>query len=84
MWSQHVQNQLLAGTFWGSLVAVLPAGYLADRTSPMNLYQIALLIYVLCTLSFPVLANNASYHIVFLSRFIMGLGEVSVKDRTLL
>jgi MFS family permease len=41
----------------------------------MNLFSISLLIYVTCTALFPVLANNTSYHIVFLSRFVMGLGE---------
>jgi MFS family permease len=75
IWSQNVQNQILSGTFWGSLVAVLPSGYLADKTSPMNLFQISILIYVTCTTLFPFLANNTSYHVVFFSRFIMGLGE---------
>uniref|UniRef100_A0A7E4UQU6 MFS domain-containing protein n=1 Tax=Panagrellus redivivus TaxID=6233 RepID=A0A7E4UQU6_PANRE len=78
IWGQTIQNMLFAGSFGGSLVTVIPAGYLADRTSPMNLYQTSILTYVVCTALFPVLAKYTSHYIVFLSRFIMGLGEALI------
>jgi hypothetical protein len=47
--------------------------------------QIAMLIFITCTVAFPYLAMYSSYQIVVFSRVIMGLGEVkhfSVKGLT--
>lgn len=73
-----MQNLLFAGTFWGSLFTIIPAGYLADLTSAKNLYLFSIINYSICSLLFPFLALNASPWVVFASRFVMGLGEALI------
>lgn len=75
IWNQQVQNLIFSGTFWGSLITVLPAGFLADRTSPKNLLLTAAISYAICSATFPLLAKYYGYIPVIISRFIMGLGE---------
>uniref|UniRef100_A0A0N5BL60 MFS domain-containing protein n=1 Tax=Strongyloides papillosus TaxID=174720 RepID=A0A0N5BL60_STREA len=75
IWDQQIQNLIFSGTFWGSLITVLPAGFLADRTSPKNLLLSAAIAYAICSATFPFLATNFGYIPVIVSRFIMGLGE---------
>lgn len=73
-----MQNQLFAGTFWGSLVTIIPAGYLTDFTSAKNLYLISIINYSICSILFPFLALHTSPWIVFASRVVMGLGEALI------
>ncbi|CEF61982.1 Sialin [Strongyloides ratti] len=75
IWNQQIQNLIFSGTFWGSLITVLPAGFLADRTSPKNLLFYAAISYSICSATFPYLAKHFGYIPVIISRFIMGLGE---------
>ncbi|TMS37948.1 hypothetical protein L596_004779 [Steinernema carpocapsae] len=75
VWSSSVQALLFSGTFWGALVTVMPAGYLADRSSSVLLMQAAAFLYIVCTAVLPYLAVNWGYGYVFVSRVIMGLGE---------
>ncbi|KAK0398367.1 hypothetical protein QR680_002563 [Steinernema hermaphroditum] len=75
IWNSGVQALLFSGTFWGALITVMPAGYLADRTSPVVLMQAAGAVYIICTAVLPYLALNLGYGYVFVSRVIMGLGE---------
>uniref|UniRef100_A0A0N4ZQL4 MFS domain-containing protein n=1 Tax=Parastrongyloides trichosuri TaxID=131310 RepID=A0A0N4ZQL4_PARTI len=75
IWDQYTQSLVFSGTFWGSLITVLPAGFLADRTSPKNLFLFSAISYSICSATFPYLAINYGYIPVIISRFIMGLGE---------
>uniref|UniRef100_A0A1I7YKY1 MFS domain-containing protein n=1 Tax=Steinernema glaseri TaxID=37863 RepID=A0A1I7YKY1_9BILA len=75
VWSSGVQALLFSGTFWGALVTVMPAGYFADRSSPVLLLQVAAALYIICTAVLPYLALHWGYLYVFVSRVIMGLGE---------
>jgi hypothetical protein len=74
IWDANTQNMIFTGTFWGSLLSTLPAGYLADRTSPVNLLQIAAILLAITSAVFPYLALNFNHYAVFASRFITGIG----------
>jgi hypothetical protein len=37
-WDSNVQNIIFTGTFWGSLISALPAGYLSGRSECLNCY----------------------------------------------
>ncbi|KAI6218000.1 putative transporter slc-17.3 [Aphelenchoides fujianensis] len=75
VWNARIQNLVFTGTFFGSLLSTLPAGYLADRTSPVNLLTIGCLILAATSIVFPYLTVHWGWEAVFISRFIMGLGE---------
>uniref|UniRef100_A0AC35THH2 MFS domain-containing protein n=1 Tax=Rhabditophanes sp. KR3021 TaxID=114890 RepID=A0AC35THH2_9BILA len=75
LWSRKVQSTIFAGTFWGSLISIVPGGYLSDHYSPKRLLLTAGLLYTFTSFIFPFLANETSYLIVFGSRVLMGIGE---------
>lgn len=75
-WNVKRQKEMFKGTFWGSLITVLISGYIADRTSPKWLFQIAFTIYVVTTVVFPFLVNHVGFEAAFASRVLMGIGEV--------
>ncbi|KAI6193571.1 putative transporter slc-17.3 [Aphelenchoides besseyi] len=75
IWNSKIQNLIFTGTFWGSLCSTIPAGYFADRTSPVNMLQIGAIALSLTSVVFPYLATNFGYEAVFISRLIMGIGE---------
>jgi hypothetical protein len=55
----------------------MPAGILADCFSPRLLLSISALTAILSSATLPYLALNWGAEAVFISMFIMGLGEVS-------
>ncbi|VDD86252.1 unnamed protein product [Enterobius vermicularis] len=77
-WNVKRQKEMFKGTFWGSLITVLISGYIADRTSPKWLFQIAFTIYVVTTVVFPFLVNHVGFEAAFASRVLMGIGEGAV------
>jgi MFS family permease len=79
IWNSKIQNLLFSATFWGALLTSIPAGYLADRTSPSNMIQISMLILTISTVLFPYMAMNASWQFVFISRVLTGCGNVASK-----
>lgn len=70
---------LFSATFFGALLTTLPAGYIAQRTSPKAILLLTTLNYIVLTAIFPLVAKNATHHLVFLLRFLMGIGEVKLK-----
>ncbi|CAD5230431.1 unnamed protein product [Bursaphelenchus okinawaensis] len=75
IWSQHKQNLLLSSMSLGSIITMLPAGYLADRYSPVTLIKVATLTFSLMNLLFPTLAMYFNFWSVWAARFVSGLGE---------
>ncbi|KAI1726304.1 major facilitator superfamily domain-containing protein [Ditylenchus destructor] len=75
VWDTNIQGWLFSASFYGSLVACLPAGLLADRYSPKKLLLMTGMISIICSLLLPYFANNLGYIAVFMLRFVMGLGE---------
>jgi MFS family permease len=76
VWSLNVQDMLFSATFFGALITTLPAGYIAQRTSPKAILLITALNYIILTAIFPLVVKNATHHLVFAVRFLMGIGEV--------
>jgi hypothetical protein len=55
---------------------LIPAGILADRFSPRLLLSISAATSILSSVTLPYLALNWGSTAVFISMFIMGMGEV--------
>lgn len=75
LWNPVMQSQLFGAVFYGSLVTIFLAGYMADRLGPKILLAGALTDYVLMTLVSPYLTHT-DYRLFFASRVLMGIGEV--------
>lgn len=75
IWNSYEQNLIFSGTFWGSLVTVLPSMFFIERFSPRHVLQMSVAVYILITLITPFLATNFGYFAVFMARVGMGLGE---------
>ncbi|VDK64712.1 unnamed protein product [Cylicostephanus goldi] len=69
-----MQSLLLSATFYGALVTITFAGYLADRYGPKGIVVAFTLDYIIVTLLTPLLARH-SFEAYLISRIIMGLGE---------
>lgn len=76
VWNSYEQNLIFSGTFWGSLITVLPSMFFIERFSPRHVLQISVALYILVTVITPFLATHFGYFSVFLARIGMGLGEV--------
>uniref|UniRef100_A0A0N5A154 MFS domain-containing protein n=1 Tax=Parastrongyloides trichosuri TaxID=131310 RepID=A0A0N5A154_PARTI len=74
-WNVNVQNLILSGNFYGAIITIIPAGILADRTSPKNLLLLSGAFFIIASALFPYLAFNYGYVPLIASRVIMGLGE---------
>ncbi|CEF69925.1 Sialin [Strongyloides ratti] len=74
-WNINVQSLILSGNFYGAILTIVPAGILADRSSPKNLLLISSAFFFVASVLFPYLAYNYSYTPLIISRIIMGLGE---------
>ncbi|CEF69138.1 Sialin [Strongyloides ratti] len=74
-WSYDQQNLVISGTYFGSLLTVLPAGYLSDKISSKNMMIYGSIVYILTSVTFPYLVMTFGYLPGFITRFIMGLGE---------
>ncbi|CAO4371487.1 unnamed protein product [Caenorhabditis nigoni] len=75
VWTSYEQNLIFSGTFWGSLITVLPSMFFIERFSPRHVLQLAVAAYILVTVITPFLATHFGYFAVFLARVGMGLGE---------
>ncbi|UMM25483.1 hypothetical protein L5515_005291 [Caenorhabditis briggsae] len=75
VWTSYEQNLIFSGTFWGSLITVLPSMFFIERFSPRHVLQLAVAAYILVTVITPFLATHFGYFSVFLARVGMGLGE---------
>ncbi|CAB3405764.1 unnamed protein product [Caenorhabditis bovis] len=75
VWTNQEQNLIFSGTFWGSIITVLPSMFFINRHSPRLVLQAAIAVYIGMTILTPYLALNYGPYPVFASRFIMGLGE---------
>ncbi|CCD62531.1 putative transporter slc-17.3 [Caenorhabditis elegans] len=75
VWNSYEQNLIFSGTFWGSLITVLPSMFFIERFSPRHVLQISVALYILVTVITPFLATHFGYFSVFLARIGMGLGE---------
>uniref|UniRef100_A0AC35TXJ8 MFS domain-containing protein n=1 Tax=Rhabditophanes sp. KR3021 TaxID=114890 RepID=A0AC35TXJ8_9BILA len=75
VWDNQVQSYIISATYWGSIFTVLPAGYLSDRTSPKVMMMFGASIYAASSFILPYLAESHGPTPVFISRFVMGLGE---------
>jgi len=74
-WDTTIQSSIFSAFFYGSAVASLPAGYLADRFGPKVIFTISMILYIAGSLVTPVCAG-LSYVAVIAVRAIMGVGEV--------
>ncbi|CAD5226425.1 unnamed protein product [Bursaphelenchus xylophilus] len=74
-WDSATQAWLFSASFYGSIVSLMPAGIMADRYSPKMLLMCSAIISTACTIVLPYFAENLSFHLVFLSRFLMGVAE---------
>lgn len=70
-----MQSLLFSGTYFGSIVTVIPGGILADRFSPQKILLLVIGNYVLMSLLTPLLARW-NFYAFFISRIFMGFGEV--------
>ncbi|CAI5449096.1 unnamed protein product [Caenorhabditis angaria] len=75
VWDTNEQNLIFSGTFWGSLITVLPSMFFINRYSARYVLQGAVGIYIIMTVLTPYLAIHFGPIPVFMSRFVMGLGE---------
>ncbi|CAD5233616.1 unnamed protein product [Bursaphelenchus xylophilus] len=75
IWSRHEQNLLLSSMSLGSIMTMIPAGYLADRYSPVTLIKVATLTFSIMNAVFPFLAMYLDFFAVLMARFVSGLGE---------
>ncbi|TKR58710.1 hypothetical protein L596_030120 [Steinernema carpocapsae] len=74
LWTSSMQSLLFSATFYGSLITIIPSGYLADRFGPKLILILAVLVYSIPTLFTPFLATT-DFYAFFFARVIMGLGE---------
>uniref|UniRef100_A0A0K0E3Y0 MFS domain-containing protein n=1 Tax=Strongyloides stercoralis TaxID=6248 RepID=A0A0K0E3Y0_STRER len=74
-WTYNQQDLVISGTYFGSIITVLPAGYFSDKISPRNIMIYGSIIYIITSISFPKLVIAFGYLPGFITRFIMGLGE---------
>uniref|UniRef100_A0A0K0F3T3 Sialin (inferred by orthology to a human protein) n=1 Tax=Strongyloides venezuelensis TaxID=75913 RepID=A0A0K0F3T3_STRVS len=74
-WNVNIQNMILSGNFYGAIITIVPAGILADRSSPKNLLLLSATLFLITSALFPYLAYNYGYVPLIASRIIMGLGE---------
>ncbi|PIC31300.1 hypothetical protein B9Z55_012048 [Caenorhabditis nigoni] len=75
VWNSQEQNLIFSGTFWGSIITVLPSMFFINRYSPRYVLQAAVGCYILMTAITPYIATHFGPYPVFISRVIMGLGE---------
>ncbi|EFP03920.1 hypothetical protein CRE_28675 [Caenorhabditis remanei] len=75
VWNSQEQNLIFSGTFWGSIITVLPSMFFINRYSPRYVLQAAVGCYILMTAITPYVATHFGPYPVFISRVIMGLGE---------
>uniref|UniRef100_A0A8R1I395 MFS domain-containing protein n=1 Tax=Caenorhabditis japonica TaxID=281687 RepID=A0A8R1I395_CAEJA len=75
IWQSNEQNLVFSGTFWGSLITVLPSMFFIERFSPRHVLQTAVAVYIVISAITPYLATHYGYLPVFIARSIMGLGE---------
>jgi MFS family permease len=75
-WDANVQGWLFSASFYGALIALIPAGILADCLSPRLLLSFSAITSILSSATLPYLALNWGPSAVFVSMFVMGLGEV--------
>ena len=76
MWDSKVQGWMFSSIFYGSLLTIIPGGYLADTQSPKTLTTIAALVYIIVTLITPSIALYGGWLPLFFARVIMGGGDV--------
>lgn len=74
-----MQATLFSSTSYGSLITIIFSGYLADLYGPKLVCTSALVLYNVCTMLSPVLAEY-NYYVFLAVRAIMGLAEVREFD----
>lgn len=75
---------MFSAVFFGSLLTVLPAGWLADRIGTRYLIISSLLLRVIATVATPSAAVHFGPWAVWIARFLIGMGQVrflKVEDR---
>ncbi|KAE9556556.1 hypothetical protein FO519_000250 [Halicephalobus sp. NKZ332] len=75
VWSSRVQGWIFSSIFYGSLVTILPAGYLADTRSPKTLASVAVVIYIIGTALTPLIAVHGGWVPLLFCRIFMGFGD---------
>ncbi len=80
-WDSHTQAWLFAATFWGAMMILLPAGWLADRYGSKVLWLLSSFVHLFGTLLTP-LAADFGVSAAFAARFVVGLGQVSENEMT--
>uniref|UniRef100_A0AC34FT52 Major facilitator superfamily (MFS) profile domain-containing protein n=1 Tax=Panagrolaimus sp. ES5 TaxID=591445 RepID=A0AC34FT52_9BILA len=75
IWDTKVQGYIFSSIFYGSLITIIPGGYLADTQSPKTLTTIAGIIYIIITFVTPVIAVQGGWLPLFFARVIMGAGD---------
>ena len=45
VWDQRTQGYLIAATFAGALITVIPSGYLVYQTSPKYIFAFSIFVY---------------------------------------
>ncbi|GMS95481.1 hypothetical protein PENTCL1PPCAC_17656, partial [Pristionchus entomophagus] len=73
-WTPSEQSLLLSARFYGSCITVSFSGIIADRLGPDLVLTVVLLLSSAFTLLTPLL-SYANYHLLLVSRFIMGAIE---------
>ncbi|GMR47803.1 hypothetical protein PMAYCL1PPCAC_17998, partial [Pristionchus mayeri] len=73
-WSPSEQSLLLSARFYGSLITVAFSGIVADRLGPDLVLTVVLLLSSAFTLFTPLL-SYANYHLLLVSRVVMGAIE---------
>ena len=74
LWSSKMVSTLMSSGFYGGLVTIWIAGYLADRFGAKIMLLLAILDSMVINISTPILATT-SYYAMLGSRGILGLGD---------
>ncbi|KAE9547421.1 hypothetical protein FO519_009367 [Halicephalobus sp. NKZ332] len=74
LWSSSDQSLLLSASFYGGLVPVWFAGFLADRFGPKLMLFLGNFTALGVTLLTPLLVNF-NFYALLVARFVMGIGE---------
>ena len=67
-WSPLQQSQLFSSLFYGSLVTIGMAGWMADRYSPKRLLLFSIVSYSLMQIASPVVALHSNYYVYWAMR----------------
>ncbi|XP_049947673.1 vesicular glutamate transporter 2-like [Schistocerca serialis cubense] len=74
-WSQSETSTILSSFFWGYVVMLAPAGWVADRFDAKNLFSASLILSGILTMLTEVAADTGGVVLVCAFRVVMGISQ---------